>query len=372
MRSNRIGYSTIVFKNKPRVESRYAIVGGKEGRGPFANYFDVVLNDDLCGQKSYELAEREILERTILGAIQKGNIDLKDIDFMIGGDLLNQIISSSFSARHFETPFIGLYGACSTMAESLALGAALIDGGYAKKTICATVSHFSTAERQYRYPLELGNQRPPVSQWTVTGSGCTILSNEGDGIFVSMATFGKVTDYGITDANNMGAAMAPAACETLVEHFKDTKRTPDDYDLIVTGDLGKLGSEILRDLMEHSGYKLGANYCDCGQMIFTRDQKTFQGGSGAGCSASVLNSFILHQMEAGIYNKVLFVATGALLSTLSTQQGETIPCIAHAVVFEREQKGANNLGVEKTKNNNQSNEKISKQKSAESKAKRSF
>ena len=312
------------------------MVGPKEGNGPFAKYFDCILNDDLCGKKSYELAEREILERTIIGALQKGNIDLKDIDFMIGGDLLNQIISSSFSARHFETPFIGLYGACSTMSESLALGATLIDGGYAKKTICATVSHFSTAERQYRYPLELGNQRPPVSQWTVTGSGCTVLSNEGTGNYIAMATFGKVTDYGITDANNMGAAMAPAACSTIIEHFKDTKRTPDDYDLIVTGDLGKLGSEILRDLMEHNGYKLGGNYSDCGQMIFSRDQKTFQGGSGAGCSASILNGYILKQMDAGKFNRVLFVATGALLSTISTQQGETIPCIAHAVVIERD------------------------------------
>ena len=258
----------------------------------------------------------------------------------------NQIISSSFSARHFETPFIGLYGACSTMSESLAIGAALVDGGYAKKTICATVSHFSSAERQYRYPLELGNQRPPVSQWTVTGSGCTILSNEGRGNYISMATFGKVTDYGITDANNMGAAMAPAAAATIIEHFKDTNRMPSDYDLIVTGDLGKLGSEILRDLMEHYGFKLGSNYADCGQMIFARDQKTYQGGSGAGCSASVLNGYILKQMDAGKFNKILFVATGALLSTLSTQQGETIPCIAHAVVIERDTQNNDNLKME--------------------------
>ena len=346
--SNRLGKSTIVFKNKPRIESTYSIVGQKEGQGPFRNYFDCILNDDLCGKKTYELAEREILERTILGALDKNKVDLSDIDFIIGGDLLNQIISSSFSARHFETPFIGLYGACSTMAESLAIGAALIDGGYAKKTVCATVSHFATAERQYRTPLELGNQRPPVSQWTVTGAGCTILSNTNRGNYISMATFGRVTDYGVTDANNMGAAMSPAASETLAEHFMDTKTCPDDYDLIVTGDLGKLGSEILRDLMEHRGYKLGKNYCDCGQMIFARDQRTFQGGSGAGCSASILNAYILKQMDAGVYNKVLFVATGALLSTLSTQQGETIPCIAHAVVIERDEKK-----VQKNLNNKQ-------------------
>ena len=335
MRNNRIGKSTIVFRNKPRIHCGYSIVGKKEGEGPFKKYFDKILDDDRFGQKSYELAERKILEETILGAIQKGNIDLNDIDFIIGGDLLNQIISSSFSARHFEKPFLGLYGACSTMSESLAIGAALVDGGYARKAICATVSHFSTAERQYRYPLELGNQRPPVSQWTVTGSGSTILSAEGTGHYISMATFGKVTDYGVTDANNMGAAMAPAASETLFEHFVDTKRTPDDYDLIVTGDLGKLGSEIFRDLMEHKGYKLGGNYSDCGHMIYARNQRTFQGGSGAGCSASVLNSYILKQLDDGKYNRVLFMATGALLSTISTQQGESIPCIAHAVVIER-------------------------------------
>ena len=334
-RNNRIGRSTIIFKNKPRIESYYSVVGKKEGEGPFNKYFDEILKNDLCNQKSYELAEREILEKTILGALQKKQVDLGDIDFMIGGDLLNQIITTSFSARHFETPLIGLYGACSTMSESLAIGAALIDGGYAKKTICATVSHFATAERQYRTPLELGNQRPPVSQWTVTGAGCTILSNTNKGSYISMATFGKVTDYGVTDANNMGAAMAPAASETLAEHFKDTGRCPEDYDLIVTGDLGKLGSEIFRDLMEHRGYKLGNNYCDCGHMIFGRNQRTFQGGSGAGCSASILNSYILKQMNEGAFKKVLFMATGALLSTLSTQQGETIPCIAHAVVIER-------------------------------------
>ncbi len=342
MKLNRLGESTIIFRNKPKIVSRYAIVGKKEGEGPLGSYFDEIIKDDLFGQKTYEIAEREILQKAIEGAIKKGNINFADIDFMIGGDLLNQIISSSFSARHFEKPFIGLYGACSTMSESLAIGAALVDGGYAKKTICSTVSHFATAERQYRFPLELGNQRPPVSQWTVTGAGCTILgSDENSKIYIPMATFGKVTDYGIKDANNMGAAMAPAAANSIIEHFKDTKRKPEDYDLIITGDLGKLGSEILRDLMEYNGYKFTNNYCDCGQIIFARDQKTFQGGSGAGCSASVLNSFILDQMEKGIYNRILFVATGALLSTISTQQGESIPCIAHAIVIEREKEVVN-------------------------------
>lgn len=343
MKLNRVGDSTVVFKNKPRILSTYSIVGKKEGEGPFKDYFDEILNDDLCGQKSYELAEREILEQGIFGAVDKGHFKLDEIDFMIGGDLMNQIISSSFSARHFELPFIGLYGACSTMSESLALGACLVDGGYARKTICATVSHFSSAEKQYRYPLELGNQRPPVSQWTVTGTGCTILGRGDKGNYISMATFGKVTDYGISDVNNMGAAMAPAAMETLVSHFKDTKRKPEYYDLIVTGDLGKLGSEILRDLMAHAGYPLKENYCDCGQMIYGRYQKTHQGGSGAGCSASVLNAFINRQIEKGKYKRVLFMATGALLSPLSSQQGETIPGIAHAVVIERGENYVNDI-----------------------------
>lgn len=336
MKLNRVGKETIVFRNRPQILGHYAIVGQKEGNGPFKNYFDRILNDDMCGQKTFELAERQILEETIFGAIDNGRIDRNEIDFMIGGDLTNQITSTSFSARHYELPFVGVYGACSTMSESLAVGACLVDGGFARKTICATVSHFSTAERQYRTPLELGNQRPPVSQWTVTGAGCTVLGTEKKSApYISMATFGKVTDYGIADANNMGAAMAPAASETLVQHFLDTKRNPDYYDLIVTGDLGKLGSEILRDLMEHRGYKLGNNYCDCGQMIFARDQRTFQGGSGAGCSASVFNSYILKKMESGEYKKVLFMATGALLSQMSSQQGETIPGIAHAIVVER-------------------------------------
>ena len=335
MKLNKIGDYTVVFKNKPKIASTYAVVGKKEGDGPFKDCFDYILKNDSFGEKSYEKAERRILEQAIFGAIDKGKISFKEIDLILGGDLLNQITTSSFTARDFEKPFIGLYSACSTMSESLALGACLVDGGYARNVVCATVSHFSTAERQYRYPLELGNQRPPVSQWTVTGSGCTILSNQGKGNQITMATFGRVTDFGIADVNNMGAAMAPAAMDTLVNHFNDTKTSPDDYDLIVTGDLGKLGSEILRDLMEHNGYKLGENYCDCGQMIFGREQKVFQGGSGAGCSAVIFNSYINQQLEKGVYNKVLFLATGALLSPVSSQQGETIPGIAHAIVVER-------------------------------------
>ena len=252
----------------------------------------------------------------------------------MAGDLLNQIISSSYAARNFDVAFLGLFGACSTMAESLAIGATFIDSSHFDKLVCATGSHFSSAERQFRFPLELGNQRPPASQWTVTGSGATVLSKTGKGPKITMATFGKVIDFGINDVNDMGAAMAPAAMNTMLAHFKDTGRTPDDYDLIVTGDLGKLGSEILVDLMEYNGIKLGLNYNDCGQMYFTRNQNTLSGGSGCGCSATVFNSFIISKLRKGELKRVLFMPTGALMSTTASQQGETIPGVCHAIVIE--------------------------------------
>lgn len=336
--AKRIGKYTIELESKPKIISSFSVVGKKEGAGPFKNYFDHILQDDRFGEKTYENAERRLLEFAITNAIDKSKLKYKDIDLLIAGDLMNQIVSSSFSARALNLPFLGLYGACSTMTESLGLGAILIDGGYVNNCAVATASHFATVEKQFRFPLELGNQRPPVAQWTVTGSGCLILSNTKNQnkalARVSKVTFGKVIDYGIKDANNMGAAMAPAAHDTLVNFFTDTKTKPQDYDLIVTGDLGKLGSEILRDLMEHSGLKLGANYCDCGQMIYTNTQRTFMGGSGAGCSASVLNSYIIKKLQKQEYKKVVFMATGALLSQTSTQQGNSIPGIAHLVLLE--------------------------------------
>ena len=276
-----------------------------------------------------------MLEQAICGATDKANLLATDIDILLSGDLLNQIISASFSARQIQTSFIGLFGACSTMTESLAVGACLIDGGFADKVACATCSHFSTAERQFRFPLELGCQRPPTAQWTVTGAGCSILSREGKGHNITFATFGKVIDFGINDMNNMGAAMAPAAADTLKNFFNDTKTKPSDYDLIVTGDLGKLGSEILVDLLESYGFKLSENYCDCGQLIFSNTQKSFMGGSGCGCSASMINSYIYNKLDNGEYKKIIVMSTGALLSTTSAQQGETIPGIAHAIVIEK-------------------------------------
>lgn len=335
--NNKLGDQTIIFNNKPRIISNYSIVGEKEGNGNFKDYFHYILKDDLFGEKSFEHAEQKMLQFAIEHSIKNANLKINEIDLIIGGDLLNQIISASFTARHFDRPFLGVYGACSTMAESLAIGSAFVNGGYFNNVVCATGTHFSTAERQYRFPLELGNQRPPTSQWTVTGAGSSVLSLNGTGHKITKATLGKVTDYGIKDVNNMGAAMAPAAMSTLISHFQDTKTTPDDYDLILTGDLGKLGSEILMDLMEHNGYKLEKNYNDCGQMMFNNNQKTFQGGSGCGCSATVLNSYVLKKMDEGVFKNVLFAATGALLSTLSSQQGDTVPGICHAVVIERDE-----------------------------------
>lgn len=327
----RLGNQTIQFTNCPNIIGNYTIVGEKEGCGNFKDYFDYVIKDDTFGEKTYELAERKLLEHAIVNSLDRAGIRKNELDLLVSGDLLNQIISSSFAAREYGFTFLGLYGACSTMAEAIAVGATYIDGGYFNTVACATGSHFSSAERQYRFPLELGNQRPPVSQWTVTGAGCMVLGNKKTDKVVSNATFGKVMDYGINDVNNMGAAMAPAAMSTLIAHFEDTNTTPEDYDLILTGDLGKLGSEILLDLMEHNGYKLKDNYNDCGQMIYNNNQKTYQGGSGAGCSAVILNSYVMQKMNENKYKKVLFCATGALLSTISSQQGESIPGICHAV-----------------------------------------
>ena len=260
-----------------------------------------------------------------------------DIGLLISGDLLNQIISSSFSARQFDIPFLGVYNACSTMSEAFAIGATFVDGGYYENVVAATGSHFSTAERQYRYPLELGCIRPPQSQWTVTGAGGAVISSiKGDFPKITFATFGKVTDYGVVDANNMGAAMAPAARRTLITHFEDTCRTPDYYDVILTGDLGALGSRILKHLMREKGYNIDKNHVDCGELIYNIDEREYQGGSGAGCSAVTFNSYFYKKLTEKKINRVLFIATGALLSTTSSQQGESIPSVAHAVAIENE------------------------------------
>ena len=275
-----------------------------------------------------------MLSKAISLALEKGGYTEKDIDVMFSGDLLNQIISASFAARDFDFPFLGLYSACSTMSESILLGAMLVNAGYAQRVVAATGSHFASAERQYRYPLELGCTRPPQAQWTVTGAGGCVIANEGAGVKVVSGTMGKVCDYGVTDVNNMGAAMAPAAADTIIQHLKDTGSSPEDYDMILTGDLGALGSRIVKDLTWEKGYDISSNHVDCGEIVYKVIEKEFQGGSGAGCSATVLNSYVLSKMNAGLYKRVLFAATGALLSTVSSGQGESIPCISHVVQLE--------------------------------------
>ena len=327
---------TIKFKKQPKIIGAYSIVGPKEGQGNFKDYFDYIMKNDLFGEKTYEKAERKMIENAITGAIQKAKLSIKDINVLVAGDLLNQIISSSYAARAFNFPYLGVYGACSTIAESIAVASILVDGGYFENVVCCTGSHFSTAERQYRFPLELGNQRPPVSQWTVTGAGSCVLSLNGKGPRVTMATFGKVIDWGVVDVNNMGAAMAPAALDTMLAVFDDTHTSAEDYDGIFTGDLGRLGGEILRDLCRERGVELGQRYSDCGEMIFSGDQKCYSGGSGAGCSACVLNSFILEKMRRREYERVLILATGALMSPTTSYQGESIPAVSHAIILEND------------------------------------
>ena len=327
---------TISFINPPYVAGRAAVVGEKEGKGPIGKYFHVVKSDDKNGEKTFEKAEIDMLEQAFGIATDFLPDKTNDLDLVISGDLLNQITTSSYVCRSFDVPFLGVYSACSTLSESIAIASSMINAGYFKTIACCTASHFATAERQYRYPLEYGCQRPPYSQWTATAAGCTILSSEyKSDVTVTKATFGKVIDYGLSDLNNMGAAMAPAAFDTIKAFFRDTKTAPHDYELIVTGDLGKLGSDILRALMTEYGMPLGRNYVDCGSLLYYADQNCYQGASGAGCSASAINSFVLEKMEKGEYSKVLYFATGALMSTQSCYQGETIPCISHGVLFER-------------------------------------
>ncbi|HYE09402.1 MAG TPA: stage V sporulation protein AD [Patescibacteria group bacterium] len=335
MAQKRLGKQTIKLLNPPSMLAAAAVVGPKEGEGPLSQYFDMIQKDDYFGQDSWEKAESKFVEEAVKRAISKSGVNITAIDYMFAGDLLNQIISSSFAARTLQIPFLGLYGACSTMAESLSIGSMIIDGGYADHVICATSSHFSSAERQYRFPLEQGVQRPPFAQWTVTGSGATVLSSTGNGPYITCITTGKVVDFGIKDANNMGAAMAPAAVDTLTAHFKETGREPGYYDLIVTGDLATVGKEITMELLQKEGLDVKNNYNDCGCMIFDNlKQDTHSGGSGCGCSASVLNGYLYNMLKHGELKRLLFVATGALLSPTTAWQGESIPCIAHAVAIE--------------------------------------
>lgn len=280
----RVGTQTIMFDNPPTILETSSIVGPKEAQGPLAKYFDQCLEDEFWGEKTWEKAESKIIKENVNAVIAKSGIAATDIDFCFAGDLLNQCISSSFGLREINMPFFGVFGACSTFVESMCLGSVFIEGGGATNVLCATSSHFCSAEKQFRFPLELGNQRPPTSQWTVTGSGAAILTSSGTGPYITCITPGKIVDMGIKDANNMGAAMAPAALDTLITHFRDTGRKPSYYDAIITGDLGYIGKEILAELAETKGYNIKSNYNDCGVLMFDKEkQDTHSGGSGCAC-----------------------------------------------------------------------------------------
>ena len=334
-RLKRIGTGTILLPNRPGIAQTAAIVGKKEGEGPLHSEFDAVIEDDLFSEETWEKAESRFHYTAADTCLKKAGATPESVDVTLGGDLLNQIMAASTAAQKLQTPFLGIYGACSTMAETLCIGAMLCDGGYARRALCCASSHFCSAERQYRFPLEYGNQRPPTSQWTVTGSGALILGSNAAGPQVTHVTIGSITDAGITDANNMGAAMAPAAYSTLKQHFQDTGRDPFYYDAIFTGDLGAMGHDILQALFREDGVELGVMYLDCGMLIYdVKAQDVHAGGSGCGCSASVLAAHILPSMRKGIWNRVLFAATGALMSATSAQQGDSIPGICHAVAIE--------------------------------------
>lgn len=330
--AKRIGKYTIQMENMPCVQGFASVCGKKESQGPLGNEFDYTFDDTTLGESSWEKAESKLQTEAVNRALDKASVAPSDIDFIFAGDLLNQCISSTFGLRNLNIPFLGQYGACSTMAQTLALSSLMIDSKIANRCIAVTSSHFCSAERQFRFPLEYGGQRTPTAQWTVTGSGAIVIGNTGQSPVISSVTIGRITDLGIKDPANMGAAMAPAACSTLIDFFKDTNTNPNDYDLILTGDLGEVGSKLLKDLTKREGISIDERHNDCGLMIYDKEkQDVHAGGSGCGCSAVVLCSTILNQLKSGKLNNVIFMATGALMSPTSSQQGESIPSIAHLV-----------------------------------------
>ena len=328
------GKQTIIFSAPPVIAASAAVVGEKEGQGPLSKCFDFVSPDDYFGEKSWEKAESAMLTRCFTLCCDKAKLSPSMLDYVFAGDLLNQCMGSAYAFKDSGVPYFGLYGACSTMGESLSLAALLIDGGFASRVAALTSSHFCTAERQYRMPVPYGSQRTPTAQWTATASGCCILAAEGGGPYVTHVTTGKIVDKGVTDSNNMGAAMAPSAYDTLCALFRDTQTKPEDYDLIVTGDLGKLGHDIVEDFFTRDGMPLGERYTDCGLLLYDLKQQDMHcGASGCGCSASVLNGYLLRGMREGKWNRIIFAPTGALLSPTSSFQGESVPGICHAVIL---------------------------------------
>ena len=339
--SKKIGKQTVRLSQGVVILSAASTVGPKESEGPLGKYFDQKTEDQFFGEKTWELAESKFVEKNMELAVQKANLNPKDVDYVLCGDLLNQCTGSTFGIKNLNIPFFGLFGACSTMGESMSLGAMLVDGGFANHVLTGASSHFCAAEKQFRFPLPLGTQRPPTATWTVTGDGAVVLTRKGDGPKIVEITTGKIVDMGVTDANNMGAAMAPAAADLLKTHFEDTGRTPQEYDVIATGDLGTVGRQLVVELLKKEGYDMDSRYVDCGILIYDdKTQDTHAGGSGCACSAVTFCAYFYPKLVSGEIGRMLFIPTGALMSPTSSQQGQPIPGIAHGLVIEGCKKGA--------------------------------
>ncbi|MDD7402369.1 MAG: stage V sporulation protein AD [Butyribacter sp.] len=357
MANRQMGKQSIRFENPPIISGAASVVGEKEGQGPYGEYFDVIEKDPKVGADSWEEAEGKLQEKAAMLAIRHAKLTKKDIRYMVAGDLLGQLMASSFGLISMDIPLFGIYGACSTMGESLGIAAMIVDGGFAEHAIAITSSHFASAEKQFRFPLGYGNQRPKAATWTVTGSGAVVLTKsvrkeemqqkgeweeiskrakeEKGKVKVKGITTGKIVDYGVKDSMNMGACMAPAAGEVIVQNFIDFGYQPEHYDKIITGDLGKVGKDIVIDYVKAKGYDITKQYMDCGIEIYGEEQNTQAGGSGCGCSAVMLAGYILKQLENGDWKRVLFVPTGALLSQVSFNEGNSVPGIAHGVILEK-------------------------------------
>ena len=336
--NQRVGRSSIRLAQPVCVIAGASIVGKKEGEGPLGTLFDMVGEDDLFGCKTWEEAESNLQKDAVYMVMEKAGWKAEDVSYLFAGDLLGQCIATSFGIAAYNIPLFGVYGACSTCGEALTLGAVMTAGGYAEHVVCVTSSHFASAEKEFRFPLAYGNQRPPSASWTVTGSGACVLGKTKSRVKITGATTGKIIDYGLKDNQNMGACMAPAACDTIAQNLVDFNREPADYDRIVTGDLGVVGREILLELLKKKGYDISEQHSDCGMLIFDpAKQDTGAGGSGCGCAASVLAEYLLPKLENGEWKRILFVPTGALMSKVSFQEGSSVPGIAQAVVIEREE-----------------------------------
>lgn len=329
------GTQSIAFSESPYLVSAGSVAGKKEGEGPLGKYFDIASEDDLFGEKTWELAEGTMQKLACKLALKNAGVQPEEVRYLFGGDLLRQGIATSMGAEELQIPVFGLFGACSTSGEALALAAMTVAAGYGDLVLAATSSHFGSAEKEFRFPLGYANQRPLSSTWTVTGSGAFLVGKKKSRVRISGVTIGKIVDYGLKDSQNMGACMAPAAADTILTNLKDFGRSPTSYDRIITGDLGYIGQSILLDFMSKNGHQMRDRHLDCGMKIFDQEkQDTHAGGSGCGCAAVTLSAYILPKIQKGEWKRVLFVPTGALMSTVSYNEGASVPGIAHGIVLE--------------------------------------